>query len=456
MKEKILKFGGTSMGSVEALLKVVSIIEGNIETKIPQVVVCSAMSQVTNKLIKLGNYAELGKRKDAKKIFEDIKKQHFDTAKKLEILSEFEKSTKDIWNNLHNLFNGIGMIHELSDRSLAYLSSFGEKLSTRLLTSILNKNSDIAIQLDSNFIKTLDGDYLESDIDWDQTIKNTKKKLRKYLGKKVPIVTGFFGTNNKNITTLLGRGGSDYSAAILAVSLGIKIVEIWTDVDGFLSADPRLIGKAHVIPEIGYTEASELCSFGAKVLHPKTIRPVIDRGGEVWIKNTFNPEKQGTKIITESKETKKSVISVTSKETSIFTFDLFGIKLGTPKSQIYYSIFKICNEFGVCIDMVASSEASVSFCVVPHWGEDKKFIKKLEEIAPLEIQTDKSVLCIVSPSHVKGRVGVAANFFVALKKVGISVEMYSQNNQEVAQLMVVKKDDSNKAIKAIHNQLTKE
>ncbi len=443
------------MGSVESLTKVVGIIKNNLSEGIEQVVTCSAMSQVTNKLIKIGEFAESGKKEKAKNLFKDIRQQHFDVAESFEVIDDFDKQTKKLWRDLHDLFHGIFMIHELSDRSLAYLSSFGEKLSTRLLTSILNKNLDIAVQLDSDFVCTLNDNYLESDINWKKTIKNVKKELIPYLGKKVPIVTGFFGLNDKNIITLLGRGGSDYSAAILAVSLDIKTVEIWTDVDGFLSADPRILKNTHIIPEIGYTEASELCSFGAKVLHPKTIRPILDNGGEVWIKNTFYPQRTGTKIVSKMKDPINSVLSITSKEAAIFTLNLFGVKIGTPKSEVYYSIFNICNKFKTCVDMIASSEVSVSFCLSPSWSENKNFINSLKKIAPLDIQIDKSILCIVSPTHVQGRVGVAASFFQALSSEEISAEMYSQNNQEIAQLIVIKREDTDKAIKAIHNQFSK-
>lgn len=447
---KVLKFGGTSMGSVNSLEKVVSIIQDNLKNEICQVVTCSAMSQVTNKLIAIGELSEAGKVKKTQLLFEDIKNLHFEVALDFGVLDAFQAETESIWADLHDLFRGVAMIHELSDRSLAYLSSFGEKLSTRLLTAILNKENETAVQLDSHFVRTINGDYLEADIDWAQTKKNIKKEVFPYLGQKVPIVTGFFGRNVENITALLGRGGSDYSAAILAVCLEIKTVEIWTDVDGFLSADPRIVADAYVIPEIGYTEASELCSFGAKVLHPKTIRPVIDFGGEVWIKNTFSAEKSGTKIIQETAETDQAVLSITSKDTSVFTLNLFGVKVGTPKSEVYCEIFKICNEFQACIDMVASSEAAVSFCLTPDWAKNEGFIKALKSVAPLTIAEYKTILCIVSPSHVKGRVGVAAGFFEALKDNQVSAEMYSQNNTEIAQLIVVEEADAKRSIQAIH------
>ncbi len=454
MSAKVLKFGGTSMGSVESLQKVVSIIKNNLDQDIDQVVTCSAMSQVTNKLIELGMSAEKSEVNKTQELFEEIKKKHFEVATSFGVLEYFQEKTADLWVDLHDLFHGVTMIHELSDRSLAYISSFGEKLSTRLLTAILNRDEELAVQMDSTFVRTLDDDYLEADIDWEQTQENVLKEVNPYLGNKVPVVTGFFGTNSKNITALLGRGGSDFSAAILGVSLNIKTVEIWTDVDGFLSADPRIVSDAYIIPEIGYTEAAELCSFGAKVLHPKTIRPVIDFGGEVWIKNTFAAEKPGTKIMEEMPETSQAVLSITSKSASVYTFNLFGVKMGTPRAKVYYEIFKVFNHFGVSIDLIASSEAAVSVCVPAEWEENESFITFLREVAPLDIEKNKSILCIVSPSHVRGRVGIAAGFFEALKDNEISAEMYSQNNQEIAQLIVVKAEDSKKAIQAIHAQFS--
>jgi aspartate kinase len=454
-KIKVLKFGGTSMGTHQSLEKVRDIIRKNFEAKTPQAIVCSAMGGVTDQLFQIGSLAEKQSNAEAFALFEAIKDRHHQVAEAFGVVADFVSSSEAIFVDLKNLIQGLSMIHELSPRSLAYLTAFGEKLSTRLLASILKAGGLPAHQIDSYFIRMRGQDFQEDEIDWETTKSSVKTSLSPILNEGgIPIVTGFFGADENQVISLLGRGGSDYSAAILSVGLETDLVEIWTDVDGFFSADPRVVPSAQVISEIGFMEASELCSFGAKVLHPKTIRPVIERGGEVWIKNTFSPGKLGTKIIPKDEEQCHTVLSVTAKPAIILSLDLFGVSMGTSKSAVYRSIFDICNRYEICIDMIAASEAEVSFCIEARFAHHEDFFRALSAVAPLQITDQRSILCVVSPIHVKGRVGIAAGFFEALKEEGISIEMYSQNSLEVAQLMVVDQKDEIRSVRAIHEQFT--
>ena len=453
---KILKFGGTSMGSHESLQKVAQIVADNFQNNIPQVIVCSAMSGVTDQLFKIGDLAENQNLEKAMDIYRTIKKLHFDTAQSFGVADTFRISIDKVFHDLEDLIKGLSLIHELSPRSKACLTAFGEKLSTRLLTEILKTKAVTAIQMDSDFILTNGKSFTEDDIQWAKTNQQILETMTPVLkNKQVPVVTGFFGRNQKGNIALLGRGGSDYSAAILSVGLKTPIVEIWTDVDGFLTADPRIVPEARVIDEIGFTEASELCSFGAKVLHPKTIRPVIDKGGTVWIKNTFNADHPGTKIMAKAENNCHIVLSISSKEAVILSLDLFGVEIGKHKSDVYREIFEICNRYAICIDMIAASEAEISFCIPRSLANKKRFIRDLERVAPLTIQKDRAIICVVSPVSVKGKVGVASEFFLALKEANISLEMYSQNSLEVAQLMVVDRKHEKKAIQVIHDKFSK-
>ncbi len=456
MTTKILKFGGTSMGSTDSLKNVVSIIQKNKEQDIEQVVVCSAMSQVTNQLLAAGDMAVAGQKAAALEIFECIKDKHFEVAKDFGVTTEFESAAGDLMKSLKNFLIGVSMIHELSDRSLAYLSSYGERLSTRLLTCILEVQDISAVQLDSDFIKTKGVNFLEDEIDWDETRVEGKPLLKTAAkSKKVPIITGFFGTNQHGTISLLGRGGSDFSAAILAVIYGCKVVEIWTDVDGFMSADPRLVKNARVLEEIGFKEASELCFFGAKVLHPRTIRPVIlNGGGEVWIKNTFNHEALGTRITEHAKALDRPVLSLSSKKVALLSLDLFAADGNKHRAEVFYELFKVIKDHKVAVDAVAASEAMISFCIEEKYLEREGLIESIENISPLEVRRDRSILCIVSPENaVYNMHGVLAQIFAAIATAGVSVEMDSENASEVGQLVVVKNVDVPKAIKTIHEHL---
>jgi len=442
------------MGSSQSLKAVSEIIIKNFEENHKIVVSCSAMSQVTNKLIKIGQLAEKWEIKEALVIYKEIVKKHFDTALELGIEKEFKHTSLKIFEDLEGVIRGIGLLHELSDKSHAYLVSFGEKLSTRLLACYLQKQSISATQLDSFFIKLKGDNFKEDNVDYEKTKSAIEKSVLPVLeNNSIPIITGFFGTNDAGIISLLGRGGSDFSAAILAKSLNIKVVEIWTDVDGFLSADPRIVKNANLIEEIGYEEASELCFFGAKVLHPKTIRPVIDYGGEVWIKNTFNTTCAGTKITQKAKPSCHAVVSISSKSVVMITLDVFSVPTTKCKSEIFGEIFSTLKKCKVGVDMIASSESLISFCTEKNNIHLDEAVNALKKIGDIKVYEDQKILCIVSPKDVLGKKGVAAAIFQSIADSGVSVGMYSQNASEIAQLVVIKESETNQAIKQVHQDL---
>jgi aspartate kinase len=449
---KVLKFGGTSMGSTDALQKVASILQENYDNGQQVVVVCSAMSGITNQLISMGNLAEQDRLQEAMKLFVVIKEKHFSTAKELNVEDSFETKSTTLFQELEKLIQGIGLIHELSSRSIAYLLSFGERLSTRLLVCHLHNTGLYANQFDSTFIKTEGINYEEDEINWEATKLLVNETLRGNIQRNIiSVVTGFFGTNQQGYISLLGRGGSDFSGAILAVSLGINTLEIWTDVDGFLSADPRIVEDAQIIDEIGFQEASELCFFGAKVLHPKTIRPVIDNGGQVWIKNTFNSSQKGTKIVQHGREDHREVISISSKKVGLVSLDLFATQ--GKKKKILSELFNWAQDREIDIDMIAASEAEISFCIEERYLSMDDFSETLELICPFYIKENRSVVCIVSPKEVKGQIGVAGKIFFAIAESGVSIDMYSQNASEIAQLIVIQSNEVKKVIQNIHEKL---
>lgn len=443
------------MGSPESLVAVANIITENVKQKIPQVVTCSAMSGVTDQLIQMGELLEKSENKAAEVVYQSVFDLHNEAAKTLNVENDFQRMSAPLFKDLKGFIQGIGLVHELSDRSRAYLCAFGERLSTRLLTCYLKAQGVAAEQCDSDdFVKMRGEAWLEDNVNWEATKLSVETKLRPKLDQDVlPVVTGFYGEHPSGGFSLLGRGGSDFSGAILAVSLECPTLEIWTDVDGFLSADPRLVKDARLIDEIGFEEVAELCFFGAKVLHPKTIRPVIQAGGEVWIKNTFNPTVPGTKIANSVTKGCHSAVAISSKKVAIVTMDMFGTSLNDKRFDVLEKIFDVLRRFEVAPDAMASSEAMVSFCVPEKFCTDNVFLTALGEIAPVEVFCEREVICMVSPKDVKGRSGVAEQLFSAVSKAEVSVEMYSQNASEITQLIVVKASDADRAILSIHKEL---
>ncbi len=448
---KVLKFGGSSMGTEESLQKVTEIISNEFKQGRKFAVTCSAMGNITDELITIAHLAKKSEVEAALRMFSKIKKLHFDTAEKFKVAETFYISIKPIFKDLGNLIRGISLIRELSSQSEASLISFGEKFSARLLAEILKTQAIPAVQFDSDFIRTKGVSYAEDQVDWEKCEKNIQKNILTAIENyQIPIVTGFYGRNHRQETTLLGRGGTDLTGAILTKCINGKKLEIWSDVDGLMSADPRIVPNAEIIPEIGFVEASELCFFGAKVLHPKTIRPVIESGGTVWIKNTFNPQAEGTRIIKKSTTSTKLIQSIASKKTTIITVDIYSSSI--TKCELFAQIFTLAAQNKIRIDAMASSESVISICI-SNPTISRIFERELKKISTIEIKKDRKIICVVSPPTVLGKAGVATKFLSAVSDANVSIEMYSQNASELAQLVVIKEEDTEKAVKSIHKKL---
>ncbi len=296
-----MKFGGTSVGDASCIARVVEIIRSAVQDD-DVVVVVSAMGGVTNKLIEAATLSEAGNRKAVEMIFDELRKQHEAVANSL-ISSADERS--HISHKMHEVFQegdrlceGTILLRELTPRVRDSISSLGERLSAPLVAAVLAEQGVISEAIEATELVVTDSDHGAADPWMNLTRDRCEARLRPLLRQGiVPVVTGFIGATTEGVLTTLGRGGSDYSATILAAALDAHEVIIWTDVDGLLTADPRLVPGACTVPEISYREASELAHFGAKVLHPKTLRAVMQCGIPLWIRNSFAPERPGTKIV---------------------------------------------------------------------------------------------------------------------------------------------------------------
>src|SRR5215468_2946487 len=316
MKIKVLKFGGTSVGDVQCFRRAIEIV-ANATKDSSVVVVVSAMSGVTNRLIAAAHQAARGDESGFRELAKSLEQGHGtaiselvrDGAKQQELFDQI----RNIIAEMSNICHGITLLKELTPRAMAAVSCVGERLSARIMSAGLREHSVPSESVEATEVVITDTEYNQAEPLMDYVRERAAERLVPLLRQGVtPIVTGFMGASADGAITTLGRGGSDYSATILGAALGADEIIIWTDVDGVLTADPRLVKEARLLSEISYNEAAELAYFGAKVLHPKTLRPVAEAGIPVWIRNSFAPEKGGTCITRTGRSTKAGVRGITA------------------------------------------------------------------------------------------------------------------------------------------------
>ena len=451
---KVLKFGGSSVGSVNSILSVKKIVEAVEE---PVIVVVSALGGITDQLIKTSEMAAKGDIAYEKE-YRDIVNRHIEMVYTVipagEPRSILLDKVNELLSELKNIFQGIYLIRDLSSKTSATIVSYGERLSSIIVATLIKD----AVWYDSRtFIKT-ERKHARHILDSDLTndlVRETFKEL-----PKVALVPGFISTDkNSGEITNLGRGGSDYTASIIAAALQADVLEIWTDVDGFMTADPRVISNAYVINELSYVEAMELCNFGAKVVYPPTIYPACHGNIPILIKNTFNPEAPGTIIKQEIEPVKSKAIKGISSinDTSLITITGLGM---VGVIGVNFRIFKALAQNGISVFMVsqASSENSTSIGVRNQDAElackvlNGEFAKEIEmgEISPVTAEMDLATIAIVG-ENMKHTPGIAGKLFGTLGSNGISVIACAQGASETNISFVVEKNSLRKSLNVIHD-----
>ncbi|MBP3551766.1 MAG: bifunctional aspartate kinase/homoserine dehydrogenase I [Bacteroidaceae bacterium] len=451
---KVMKFGGTSVGSVNSILNVKKIVEAEQE---PVIVVVSALGGITDKLIATSQMAASGD-SGYEVALAEIKKRHIDMIETL-IPDGGQKENllliaNQLLTELGGIYQGLYLIRDLSAKTLATIVSYGERISSRIVTTLI----DGAEWFDSrNFIKTeqKQGKHI---LDSELTNKLVCDTFGK-LTSKVALVPGFISTDkNTGEVTNLGRGGSDYTAAIIAAALEADCLEIWTDVDGFMTADPRVISSAYTINELSYVEATELCNFGAKVVYPPTIYPVCHKNIPILIKNTFNPDGAGTIISSETKDGQKAIKGISSiNDTSLITVQGLGM---VGVIGINFRIFKTLAQNGISVFLVsqASSENSTSIGVR---NEDAalacevlnaEFAKEIEmgELGTVTAECKLATVAIVG-ENMKHTPGIAGKLFGTLGRNGINVIACAQGASETNISFVVARESLRKTLNVIHD-----
>lgn len=451
---KVLKFGGTSVGTVDSINQVIRIISENNQ---PLAVVYSAMGGVTNKLIEIGSLAAQGDTKYLD-VLQSIEERHMSAIRALvdvKSQSSIIAKIKGNFNEIEDLLKGITYIRELSIRTMDLLLSFGERLSTQIINFVLNEKGIKSQYIDAREIIKTNSAFGFAEVDFEQTNSLIKEKMGEQ--NQIYCITGFIASNNDNVTTTLGRGGSDFTASIIAAALDSELIEIWTDVNGMMTADPRKVKNAFTIPEISYSEAMELSHFGAKVVYPPSLVPAFLKSIPIKVLNTFDSAHQGTTISKAINQKGYSITGISSID-EIALVNLQGngmIGVAGVSAKLFGLLAD--NKISVILISQASSEHSICFAIDPKSAENVREILesgfKTEihngDIENISIQSNLSIIAVVGEG-MKSSSGTSGKLFTVLGKNGINVIATAQGSSELNISVVIKKKDISKALNAIH------
>lgn len=460
----VMKFGGTSVGSVPALEKVVKIVKEGRQKGHTLVVVVSAMSGVTDMLLNAAHKAEAGDEATAHAARAAIAQKHLevtrhflgDTPEQAAVMTEIN----GLLDEFESLCHGIRVLGELTPRALDVIAGMGERISVPQVAAILNRVGVPAQGVAATELIVTDGRFGSAVPLVEATAAKTQAGLRPILGMgKVPVVTGFIGATEDGLQTTLGRGGSDYSATILGRALEADEVWIWTDVNGVMTTDPRVVPEAHPIAHLSYAEISELSYFGAKVLHSQAIRPARRVGIPVRILNTFEPDHPGTLITAEARESNKAVKAVTAiKNMSLVTVEGPGMA-GIP--GVAGRTFTAVARTDTNVLMISQASSEQSICFVIPTADVAKVTKSLEQELAREIERrdlepvrweDEVVVLAIVGAGMKGMPGISGRLFGAMGREKINVIAIAQGSSEFNISLVVARGQADDAVRAIHQE----
>lgn len=460
---KILKFGGSSVATPDTIKAVAAIIRENFSRGEKFSFVVSAFGGVTDKLLGMAQTAS--SRDEAfEQEWVDLKQRHLDMVASLlkgSFRQETEEKVEHRFANLLHVLKGIHALREVTPRSKDYIVSFGERNSAFIISRYLTQEGVPANYLDARKVVLTNDDFGYAQV----LLEPTYQRIRDWFGVQpgLAVITGFIGSTQEGITTTLGRGGSDYTAALFGAALGADVIEIWTDVNGILTADPRAVRDAHTLPEVTYAEAMEMSHFGAKVIYPPTIQPALRASIPIYIRNTFNPAFEGTKI-SGSRQPNSNLITGMASIGDVVLLTLRGSGMvGVPgfAARLFSSLAK--GGINIILITQGSSEHSISFAVTPTEADDAKHLVEEEfdleltrkVIEPVKLENNLSIVAIIGES-IKIRHGISGTLFKALGANGVNVVAIAQGSSELIISVVIHKQDEKKALNAMHETFFKE
>jgi len=435
----VMKFGGASIGNAANIQNLKTIVKQNISKK--PIVVVSAVNGITNMLIESANEAV----EDKFSQYENIVKNHKELLRELDLSEDLvDKELED----LNKCLNGISLLRELTKRTLDYIMSFGERMSCKIISSYLNNHGvkaksfnswDIGLMTDSNFGSA-------------NVVRKSLEVVRANLLNihEIPIVTGFIGKDKNGEITTLGRDGSDFTASLLASALNAEEIQIWKDVSGLMTADTGLIKKAKCLDRISFEEAAELAFFGAKVLHPKTIEPAVEKHIPVKILNICEPTCKGTTIF-DSINNEEGIKAITFKR-NIVLFNVVSSKM-LYSHGFLKKLFTIFDKYCISVDMLSTSEISVSLTIDNYESEGQlnEIKRELEDFSKVSIERNMAIICVVGKG-LKYNGGISAEIFRILAEQNVNIEMISQGASKIGIGFVVEDNVLEKCIKSLHKK----
>jgi len=459
---QVMKFGGTSVGDAQCIRRAAEIVLAAARQS-AVVVVVSAMGGVTNRLISAAKKAVQGE-DDLSSEIDSLRQQHIDAAKVLlSDTSSLENLIVDlerITSETASLCRGISLLRELTPKSYATVSSVGERLSARLMAATLREVGLNSTVVESTDVVVTDDEYLQAEPLMREVRERSAVVLKPLLNDGVtPVVTGFIGATVDGVLTTLGRGGSDYSATTLGAALDANEIIIWTDVDGVLTADPRLVPEARLLREISYNEAAELAYFGAKVLHPKTLRPVVDARIPVWIRNSFSPENAGTRITTEGHPTEHGVRAITAiPNVSMITIGGRGI---VGVIGVAAKTFEAVASVRANVLLISQSSSENDICLIVDSVDAAETLKALRsafaadlkhhDVEHITVNSNIAIVAVVG-EKMRGTPGIAGRTFSALGRRSINIIAIAQGSSEYNVSFVVEAGAMRDAVRAVHEE----
>jgi aspartate kinase len=406
------------------------------------------MAKVTDSLLAMGRAAGSGDRKTALKMARTLRERHYDTAGELlgtALFTEFHGDLGADFEDLDELLRGIGAVGEITPRTYDYVASFGEVLSSKIVAAAFIARGLPGVHVDSRQCLLTDSSYTRAVPQFEETNERLRKRVQPLVDSgRVPVMGGFIGSNRSGITTTIGRGGSDFSAAIFGAALHAERIEIWTDVDGMMTTDPRLTPEARRIKVISFDEAAELAYFGAKVLHPATVLPAVQQNIPVFVLNSMNPTCEGTKITARAPRCSNIFKAIALKK------KITLVEVASPRRLLVHgylkSIFEAFDQHNVAVDVVSTSEVSVSVTAetneaIPALAAD------LAKIADVKYEGRKAIVCLVG-ENLRETPGIAAKVFGILENV--KIRMISQGASEINLTFVIEEDDAAEVVRRLH------
>jgi aspartate kinase len=446
----VMKFGGTSVEDAAAIERVGGIVRGRLRHR--PVVVVSAMARVTDQLHTMARAAAGDDLDSALSLARSLRDRHLGVAARLLPPPEYEQFQPGLANDfdqLDGLLRGIAAVGELSPRTTDYVLSFGEVLSSAIVAAAFAAHGIASALVDARECIVTDGQHTRAVPQFEETNRRLQSQLQPLLHQgRVPVMGGFIAATTEGVTSTIGRGGSDFSAAIVGAALGATRIEIWTDVDGMKTTDPGLCPEARRLAEVSFDEAAEMAFFGAKVLHPAAVLPAMQCNIPVFVLNSRNPRSPGTCIRARARRSKTQIKAIAAKK-NVTIVTVKAQRMLEPHAYLH-DVFQVFKQHQIAVDTVTTSEVSVSL-TVDSKQDLTRVAADLRAIADVEIEPEKAIVCVIG-DNLRGTPGTLARVFGAI--ADINVRMVSQGASEINISFVIEEKDVPEAVRRLHGLLT--